>query len=205
MAQNRDWQHSFRCKICKTSKGLALGQSVIGSLKKHHAEGDTQEKNIYGVTQENFFQPSSSKSIVIKDDDVSCYSHSNIQQGFNKPTRPSQSIFDQGTTSITLLKGLLKGQSESIFVQIGWGQMKSKHIIFIVKKRTGRGRGFKNGNIWANILLNGPPVSFIFQLFHCQFFRNCCDTHSSLSIFTKNGQMRYMLCGQCLCENWFQQ
>ena len=147
MAQNRDWQHSFRCKICKTSKGLALGHSVIGSLKKHHAEGDTQEKNIYGVTQENFFQPSSSKSIVIKDDDVSCYSHSNTQQGFNKPTRPSQSIFDQGTTSITLLKGLLKGQSESIFVQIGWGQMKSKHIIFIVKKRTGRGRGFKNGNI----------------------------------------------------------
>ena len=200
MAQNRDWQHSFRCKVCKTSKGLALGQSGIGSLKKH-AEGDTRKNNIYMVLHKktlNFFQSSSSKSIVIKDDDVSCYSHSNTQQGFKKPpTRPSQSIFDQGTTSITLFKDLLKGQSKIIFVQTGWGQT-SKHIIFIVKKRTGRGRGFKNGNIWANILLNGPPISYIFQLFHHQFFRNCCDTHSSLSIFAKDGQMRYMLCGQCI-------
>ena len=109
----------------------------------------THRKRIYMVLHKKTSSSHQvgSKSIVIKDDDVSCYSHSNTQQGFNKPTRPSQSIFDQGTTSITLLKGLLKGQSESIFVQIGWGQMKSKHIIFIVKKRTGRGRGFKNGNI----------------------------------------------------------
>ena len=112
--------------------------------------GDTCKNNIYMVLHKktlNFFQSSSSKSIVIKDDDVSCYSHSNTQQGFNKPpTRPSQSIFDQGTTSITLFKDLLKGQSKIIFVQTGWGQT-SKHIIFIVKMRTGRGRGFKNGNI----------------------------------------------------------
>ena len=53
----------------------------------------------------NFFQPSSSKSIVIKDDDVSCSIHSNTQQDLNKsPTRPGQSIFDQGTT---LFKDLL--------------------------------------------------------------------------------------------------
>ena len=52
----------------------------------------------------NLFQPSCSKSIVIEDDDVSCSSHSNTQQDLNKaPTRPSQSIFDQGTTSIRLL------------------------------------------------------------------------------------------------------
>ena len=56
----------------------------------------------------NFFQPSSSKSIVIVDDDVSCSSHSNTQQDLSKPpTRPSQSIFDQGTTPITLFKDLL--------------------------------------------------------------------------------------------------
>ena len=56
----------------------------------------------------NFFQPSNSKSVVIKDDDVSCSSHSNMQQDLNKPPiKPSQSIFDQGTTSITLFKDLL--------------------------------------------------------------------------------------------------
>ena len=119
----------------------------------------------------NFFQPSSSKSIVIVDDDVSCSvdddvscsSHSNTQQDLSKPpTRPSQSIFDQGTTSITLFKDLLKGQSKIIFVQTGWGQT-SKHIIFIVKKRTGRGRGFKNGNIWANILFEWSPNKLYFS------------------------------------------
>ena len=103
---------SFRCKICKTSKDLVLGQSGIGSLKKH-AEGDTHETNmVLHKKTLNFFQPSSSKSIVIVDDDVSCSvdddlscsSHSNTQQDLSKPpTRPSQSIFDQGTTSITLL------------------------------------------------------------------------------------------------------
>ena len=169
MAQNRDWQHSFRCKVCKTSKGLALGQSGIGSLKKH-AEGDTCKNNIYMVLHKktlNFFQSSSSKSIVIKDDDVSCYSHSNTQQGFSKPpTRPSQSIFDQGTTSITwLFKDLIyaKDQSKSTFIQIGWGQTKSKHIIFIVKKQTGRGRGFKIGNIWAKILFEWSPNKIYFS------------------------------------------
>ena len=115
----------------------------------------------------NFFQPSSSKSIVINDDDVSCSSHSNTQQDLRKPpTRPSQSIFDQGTTSITwLFKDLIyaKDQSKSTFIQIGWGQTKSKHIIFIVKKQTGRGRGFKIGNIWAKILFEWSPNKIYFS------------------------------------------
>ena len=95
---------SFRCKICKTNKDLALGQSGIGSLKKY-GEGDTYKKNMmFHKKTLNFFQPSSSKSIVIEDDDVSCSSHSNTQQDLNKPrTRPSQSIFDKVATSITLL------------------------------------------------------------------------------------------------------
>ena len=95
---------SFRCKICKTNKDLTLGQCGMGSLKKH-AEGDTHKKNmVLHKKNLNFFQPSSSKSVVIEDDYVSCSSHSNTQQDLNKPpTRPSQSIFDQGTTSITLL------------------------------------------------------------------------------------------------------
>ena len=108
---------SFRCKICKTNKDLALGQSGIGSLKKH-AEGDTHKKNmVLHKKTLNFFQPSSSKSIVIEDDDVSCSSHSNTQQDLNKPaTRPNQSIFDQGTTSITLLfKDLLYSPRISAF------------------------------------------------------------------------------------------
>ena len=80
----------------------------MGSLKKH-AEGDTH-KNIMVLHKKtlNFFQPSSRKSIVIVDDNVSCYSYSNTQHDLNKPpTKPSQSIFDQDTTSITLFKGLL--------------------------------------------------------------------------------------------------
>ena len=73
---------SFRYKICKTNKGLALRKSGIGSLKKH-AEGDTHKKNVLLHKKTlNFFQPSSSKSIVIEDDDVSS-SHSNTQQDFN--------------------------------------------------------------------------------------------------------------------------
>ena len=36
---------SFRCKICKTNKDLALGQSGIGSLKKHE-EGDMHKNNM---------------------------------------------------------------------------------------------------------------------------------------------------------------
>ena len=98
----------FRCKICKTNQDLARGQSGIGSLKKH-AEGDTHKKNmVLHKKTLNIFQPSSSNSIVIEDDDVSCSSHSNTQQDLNKPpTRPSQSIFDQGTKSITLLLKVL--------------------------------------------------------------------------------------------------
>ena len=83
---------------------LSLGQSGIGFLKRH-TEGDTHKKNmvLYKKTL-NFFQPSSSKSILIGDVDVSYFSHSNTQQDLNKPpTRPSQSIFDQVATSITLL------------------------------------------------------------------------------------------------------
>ena len=73
---------SFRCKICKTNKDLALGQSGIDSLKKY-AEGDTHKKNmVLHKKTLNFFQPSSSKSIVIEDDDVSS-SHSNTQQDLN--------------------------------------------------------------------------------------------------------------------------
>ena len=108
---------SFRCKICITNKDLALGQSDIGCRKKKYAEGDTHKKNmVLHKKTLNFFQPSSSKSIVIVDDDVSCSvdddvscsSHSNTQQDLSKPpTRPSQSIFDQGTTSLTLFKDLL--------------------------------------------------------------------------------------------------
>ena len=81
---------------------LSLGQSGIGFLKRH-TEGDTHKKNmVLHKNTLNFFQPSSSKSIVIEDDDVSCSSHSNTQQDLHKPpARPSQSIFDQGTTSIT--------------------------------------------------------------------------------------------------------
>ena len=102
---------SFRCKISKTNKGLNLGQSSIGSLKKYaeqsgigslkkHGEGDTHKKNmVLHKKTLNFFQPSSSKSIVIDDDDVSCSSHSDMQQDLNKPLkRPSQCIFDQDTT-----------------------------------------------------------------------------------------------------------
>ena len=96
---------SFRCKICKTNKDLALGQSGIGSLKKH-AVGDTHKNNMLHKKRVNLFQPSNSKSIVIEDDDVSCSFHSNMQQDLNKPpTRPCQSIFDQGTT--LLFKDLL--------------------------------------------------------------------------------------------------
>ena len=51
---------SFRCKISKLNKDLALGQSRIGSLKEH-GEGDTHKKNmvLYKKTL-NFFQPTSS-------------------------------------------------------------------------------------------------------------------------------------------------
>ena len=83
---------------------LSLGQSGIGFLKRY-TEGDTHKKNmVLHKNTLNFFQPSSSKSIVIEDDDVSCSSHSNTQQDLNKPrARPSQSIFDKVATSITLL------------------------------------------------------------------------------------------------------
>ena len=107
----------FRSKICKTNKDLALGQSGIGYLKKH-AEGDMYKKNmVLHKKTLNFFQLSSSKSIVIEDDDVSCSSHSNTQHNLNKPpTRPSQSLFDQSTTSITLLfKDLLYSPQISVF------------------------------------------------------------------------------------------
>ena len=71
---------SFRCKICKTNKDHPLGQSGIGSLKDH-AEGDTHKKNIVLHKKTlNFFQPSSSKSIVIEDDYVSSSSHSNTSR-----------------------------------------------------------------------------------------------------------------------------
>ena len=93
---------SFRCKICKTNKDRTLGQSGIGSVK--HAEGDTDKKNMVLQKKKLNFQPSSSKSILIEDDDVSCSSHSSTLQDLNKPsTRPSQSMFDQDTTCITLL------------------------------------------------------------------------------------------------------
>ena len=83
---------SFWWKMCKTNKDLALGQSGIGFLKKH-AEGDSHKKNmVLHKKTFNFFQPSSSKSVAIKDVDVSCSSHSNMQQDLNKPpTRASQS------------------------------------------------------------------------------------------------------------------
>ena len=71
----------FRCKICKTNKDLALGQSGIDSLKKY-AEGDTHKKNVVLHKKTlNFFilKPLSSKSTVIVDDDVPCSSHSNTQ------------------------------------------------------------------------------------------------------------------------------
>ena len=52
---------SFRWKIFKTNKDLALGQSGIGYLKKH-GEGDTHKKNmVLHKKTLNFFQPSSSK------------------------------------------------------------------------------------------------------------------------------------------------
>ena len=57
----------------------------LGSLKKH-AEGDIHKKNmVLHKKTLNFFQPSISKSIIIEDDDVSCPSHSNMQQDLNKP------------------------------------------------------------------------------------------------------------------------
>ena len=74
---------SFRYKICKTNKDPPLGQSGIGSLK-NHAEGNTHKKNmVLHKKTLNFFQPSSSKSIVIEDDNVSSSSHSNTQQDSN--------------------------------------------------------------------------------------------------------------------------
>ena len=39
------------------------------------------------------FQPSSSKSIVIEDDDVSCSSHSNMQQGLKQSFKKTKSIY----------------------------------------------------------------------------------------------------------------
>ena len=64
---------SFRCKICKTNKDLAQGQSDIGSLKKH-AEGDSHKKNmVLHKKTLNFFQPLKSKSVVMDDDDVLCF------------------------------------------------------------------------------------------------------------------------------------
>ena len=78
MAQNRDWQHFMQVQ----NMYLSLGQSGIGFLKRH-TEGDTHKKNmVLHKNTLNFFQPSSSKSIVIEDDDVSS-SHSNTQQDFN--------------------------------------------------------------------------------------------------------------------------
>ena len=87
---------SFNCKMCKTNKDLALGQSGIGSVKKH-AEGETHKKNmVLHKKTLTFFQPSITKSILI-DDDASCSSQSNTQQDSHKPpTRPMQSIFNQG-------------------------------------------------------------------------------------------------------------
>ena len=71
---------SFRCKICKTNKDLAQGQSDIGSLKEH-AEGDSHKKNmVLHKKTLNFFQPSKSKSVVMDDDDVLCFCNSNTQQ-----------------------------------------------------------------------------------------------------------------------------
>ena len=75
---------SFRCKICKTNNDLALGQTVALVLKKH-AEGDTyKNKMVLHKKTLKFFQPSSSKSVVIKDDDVSCSSYSNTQQDLRR-------------------------------------------------------------------------------------------------------------------------
>ena len=66
MAQNRDWQHFMQVQ----NMYLSLGQSGIGFLKRH-TEGDTHKKNmVLHKNTLNFFQPSSSKSIVIEDDDV---------------------------------------------------------------------------------------------------------------------------------------
>ena len=130
----------------------------------------------------NFFQPSSSKSIVIDDDDVSCSSHSDMQQDLNKPLkRPSLYIWP-GYNITFCLKIYSKGQSKSTFVQIGWGQMKSNHIIFSVKSRQGEGGGSKMETFEQIYFLNGPPISYIFQLFHHLLFRNRHDTHISLSI-----------------------
>ena len=84
---------SFRCKICKTNKDLALGQSGIGSLKKKHAEGDMHKKNMVLHKKTLNFQPSSSKSVVIEDDDVSCSSHSNMQQGLKQSFNKTKSIY----------------------------------------------------------------------------------------------------------------
>ena len=83
-------------KMCKTNKDLALGQSGIGSVKKH-AEGETHKKNmVLHKKTLTFFQPSITKPIVINDD-ASCSSQSNTQQDSHKPpTRPMQSIFNQG-------------------------------------------------------------------------------------------------------------
>ena len=84
---------SFRCKICKTNKDLALGQSGIGSLKKKHAEGDMHKKNMVLHKKTLNFQPLSSKSVVIEDDDVSCSSHSNMQQGLKQSFNKTKSIY----------------------------------------------------------------------------------------------------------------
>jgi hypothetical protein len=90
---------SFKCKICKTNKDLALGQSGIGSVKKH-AEGETHKKNmVLHKKTSTFFQPSTTGSIVI-DDDAPCSSQSNTQQVSHKSQTPSsQSIFNQGVIS----------------------------------------------------------------------------------------------------------
>ena len=92
---------SFRCKMCKTSKDLALVVLVLSRSMQR----ETHKNNmVLHKKTLNFFQPSSSKSFVIEDDNVSSSSHSNRQQDLNKPpTKPSQSIFNQGATSITFL------------------------------------------------------------------------------------------------------
>ena len=89
--------------------------------------------------------------------------------------------------------------------RLGGVKWKAIMSFLVLKSRQGEGGGSKMETFEQIYFLNGPPISYIFQLFHHLFFRNRRDTHSSLSIFARNGRWGTCCVGNVLCEKWFQQ
>ena len=91
---------SFRCKLCKSTKDLALGQGGIGSLKKH-AGGETHQKNLeLHKKMTNFFKPPTKPKKPTATNEVSQGSSSSTQVSTSSAknatpiVRPT--IYDQG-------------------------------------------------------------------------------------------------------------